>query len=566
MEVKILKNFKPNVKDYSREIQRVKLGGGYVADNMEKFLPYLNFLRSVIIATPMGSGKNTFIEKLFCENPATKKMRLLYVSNRCMLDREIKKRISEKLGIYPHIDAMGLGDIDDFGNITVLTYQALAHRLRDLNWCKQFDMAVFDECHFFCSDATFNKECGHVLRKIPKSFDTAIRIYMTATVDIVLPYIVDAECNELAKLRWSKRNLPNTEYAKKVLQNCFDNDSTRNLVWDEMAYALEYPVPLVFEQTADFSYINLRFLFEEKDIIKTINSSKFKSLVFVDDKEYGENLAETIDADFVDADSKYKITNGSNVLNDLISSHKLNRNLISTSVLCNGINIKDPTLKNIFIRSDDKSTFIQMLGRKRVKKGEKVNVYVIMPSKTTISRRLNSTKRILSYISMSKENSVDFMNMLTRNLEMYTTVKDLVFTYNNSYSFDFMTEEMFRRSSYNYENVLKMIDDENCERYCKTICDWLNITFEPSMIIRDDKIKSEFLAWLEGYVNRELDEEALIEFSTKFHNYAKMVYKDSYTGRSDRISKYKALNGSFKKLGLEYYFEFKDSIYVLVCK
>lgn len=564
MKVKFLKNFKTNTTGFSHEIQRVKFDGGYVAENMENFLSYLNPLRAIVLATPMASGKNTFVEKLYCENPATQKMRLLYVSNRCILDREIKRRISNKLGLYPHIDTMGLSDIDVFGNITVMTYQSLVRRLHDLNWCKQFDMAVFDECHFLCADATFNKDCGYLLRKIPQLFMTAIRIYMTATVDVVLPYIVDVECNKYAKLRWIKRHLPNSEYTKNILENCWDNDLVRKLILDEAVYTREYPVPLVFEQAADFSYVNLKFLFDEADLIKTIKSSKCKNLVFVDNKEYGEDLARKIDADYVDADSKYKISTDNDVLNKIIDTQKLERNLVSTSVICNGINIKDPDLKNIFIRCDDKSTLIQMLGRKRVKNGEKVNVFVIVPNKATVLYRLNNAKRILSYVNLSKENGKEFMKMLISNSEMYTAVKALIHVCDDMCYFDWMTVEMFRRNCYNYEKICEMLDGGNCELYCKFVCSWLNITFDPQMIIRDDATRTEFFVWLESCVNQELDDKKLTEFSKKFHDYAKDVYKDTYKGRDDRIYKRNALNGFFEKIGLDYYFEFKDSKSILM--
>lgn len=54
-------------------------------------------------------------------------------------------------------------------------------------------MPFFDECHYFSSDALFSDTSDRLLWSIPMIFRESIRIYMTATVNAVLPLICAAE-------------------------------------------------------------------------------------------------------------------------------------------------------------------------------------------------------------------------------------------------------------------------------------------------------------------------------------------------------------------------------------
>lgn len=63
--------------------------------------------------------------------------------------------------------------------------------------------------------------------------------------------------------------------------------------------------------------------------------------------------------------------------------------LITTSVLDNGFSIEDDNVKNIVICTDDKTEFLQELGRKRINKdkGETVNLYIRVVTKEALKLR-----------------------------------------------------------------------------------------------------------------------------------------------------------------------------------
>lgn len=80
--------------------------------------------------------------------------------------------------------------------------------------------------------------------------------------------------------------------------------------------------------------------------------------------------------------------------------------IITTAILDNGINIKDERVRNIVISAYDKIEFIQMLGRQRIKKGGKVNLYIrAFPKKTFLG--------LIRYTEKNIQFMVDFYRYTT---------------------------------------------------------------------------------------------------------------------------------------------------------
>ena len=98
-----------------------------------------------------------------------------------------------------------------------------------------------------------------------------------------------------------------------------------------------------------------------------------KWLLFVDDKNLGKELAKQLGKEkvvFISAENK-RDRDQSDTVSEIVVNEKSNKQyLIATSVLDNGINLKDCQLRNIILMADTETEFIQMLGRKR-KDGER---------------------------------------------------------------------------------------------------------------------------------------------------------------------------------------------------
>lgn len=82
---------------------------------------------------------------------------------------------------------------------------------------------IFDEAHYFYSDACFNSHLDQLLWKLPDLFSRAYRLYLTATPGAVLPDICAAEQSNLktcGQCRFCHR-----DRAGKLLMYQFPNHS-----------------------------------------------------------------------------------------------------------------------------------------------------------------------------------------------------------------------------------------------------------------------------------------------------------------------------------------------------
>lgn len=105
-----------------------------------------------------------------------------------------------------------LRKINEYGPITIITYQQLQWYLANTEFCNSIDYAVLDEAHYFTSDASFSTLTGSLLYQIPQKFAETVRIYMSTTIDEILPYICAAECHTRVCERWKLRFLTNRNY------------------------------------------------------------------------------------------------------------------------------------------------------------------------------------------------------------------------------------------------------------------------------------------------------------------------------------------------------------------
>ena len=86
----------------------------------------------------------------------------------------------------------------DFGPVKIMTLQALDLFLaaaQGKEYAKEVSVLVIDEVHYFTADVAFSPNAARLLKTIPQSFNNAIRIYMTATLDDVLRPIAEAEAD-----------------------------------------------------------------------------------------------------------------------------------------------------------------------------------------------------------------------------------------------------------------------------------------------------------------------------------------------------------------------------------
>lgn len=357
----------------------------------------------VLISAQTGKGKNYFITHKLREYARNQGKSILYISNRVALDYQQKQELAELTGEKYNLNKQddSLEVCERFSNVTVITYHKLIKLFQTElpSWFDNFDYVVIDECHFFYSDAYFNSYTGYLLEQIAHRFQNSVRIYMSATFDDVLEPIryweVQAHSKETAGA-----HVPG--YDKDTLiEKSFDEEE-----FDQNVFAYEFP--------RDFSNYQCFYFSELEQISEKISSSDRaeKWIIFVTSKAEGKQLCKALNsftensgpeiAEYIDSlsrnDDDFK---AQWIWNQLKKNGKFDcRVLVTTSVLDNGFSIKDPDVKNIVICSDDKTEFLQELGRLRIKKGDKVNLFIRKLDKKANARRKQVYERNLHFFKI----------------------------------------------------------------------------------------------------------------------------------------------------------------------
>lgn len=277
---------------------------------------------------------------------------------------------------------------------------------RDRGIIKRCDYVVCDECHYFLADAFFNT-------RVQKSFDFLMDMYyystlifISATIERVMESIetkIVALFNERF-IRWNDDLEDEWMYkksGKKRSLGAYMEIVERNGGFFKTYEECEargggptVPHKRIYSYHRELKgHINVHYFKVEDDLVPLITDGTYsgKWLVFVADKKKGKELSENIGAKmkkkpvYIDSDLLSEMKYGelkddpaykevSNIRRSGMFGCDV---LITTSVLDNGVNIKDPDVKNIVLMTDDEVEFKQMLGRKRfLSEDETIEVFI----------------------------------------------------------------------------------------------------------------------------------------------------------------------------------------------
>ena len=173
-----------------------------------------------------------------------------------------------------------------------------------------------------------------------------------------------------------------------------------------------------YTDCSDYSHVKPVYFHKYEDLIQEIEASNSqKWLVFVDNEYQGKRFLEELinegieDVGFL---SRYEIDHNEEskaVYDDIVTYESYEcRILITTSVLDCGINICDPKVKNIVIACDNKTGFLQMLGRKRIEQDEELRLFIKVYDFHIIYHRLRYFNTLLKkLITFSLKNEIRCM-------------------------------------------------------------------------------------------------------------------------------------------------------------
>jgi superfamily II DNA or RNA helicase len=170
----------------------------------------------------------------------------------------------------------------------------------------------------------------------------------------------------------------------------------------------KYKTMLFYHYKRNYDYLNAHTYSRIEELCEVIIRSVEKNgkwLIFIDDKEKCQKLKETLEkkakelkADITNGSSKERLIYAvsANSKDDtryksVIENERLGNDisvLITTSVLDNGVNFRD--IDNVVIADISRAKCIQMVGRARVDKDKRVNLYVKRPSASDLKKRIDA--------------------------------------------------------------------------------------------------------------------------------------------------------------------------------
>ena len=328
----------------------------------------------IFISAGTGRGKNTFIKKELLKSCGSQKV-VIFENRQSLMQQQIIDVISLK---YQDLSEENMVIFGSYRNIMMISYQCAALKClyQDTNFLDFFSHArylIFDEAHYILDDAPYNKGISFFVQTFLESpFPAATKIFMSGTMEEVYEYVQllnafpeePIDINEEKKLLDEKGSNNNPHKLIRDLQHCQSPNSILSL-------------------PTDYSYIEPYQYKKTEDICTEISKSPSyeKWLIFVKSIEDGAKLKGKLDVVcngsvcFLSSENKKKDENAE-IYNRLILECKFDcRVLIATTVIYNGINIKDDAVKHIVLPFTSMSVTKQLLGRKRMTENETVKTY-----------------------------------------------------------------------------------------------------------------------------------------------------------------------------------------------
>ena len=276
---------------------------------------------NILIDAQTGIGKSHF----FLHRLPIYFSSILILSNRTLL-KSSNEKVSSK-------------------EIKCMNYQALENMPSEkmIKILGQFEVIVFDECHYFFKDSEFNKSTDSVL-DYALAESSQIKIFASATPE---------------PLRYSGIN-----------------------------FKYEYYIP------RKYKYINKIIFFSElSDIMDDLLKTKHKSFIVSGNSIDAYDMQRSYPSKVSFLCSKQNILHqrvDKDLEKMLVEKNKFSKHiLVATTVLDNGFSLIDTRIKNVVITLADKISIIQGLGRKRTKGTEKINLYLQIPTDNIINKILH---------------------------------------------------------------------------------------------------------------------------------------------------------------------------------
>lgn len=475
-----------------------------------------------LICAPPGMGKTTLACEELLPRALSRGRNILFLVNRVALATQLKRKVLGLIDpeVSEYLSEKGLRKLDRYKNICVLTYHSLPafiKRPENAEWVRNVQYVVADEIHVVTSDSSFNYFCGYYLKLLTQKFQHAIRVYMTATEwDMLLPLAYAEKQNYLDAMRLVDPFLG----PRKFIRYHFSADYRR--------------------------HIDLHFFSGMEDILQRIDERPSERwILFMASKKEGRELAKQLKgrAVYLDADSK-----DTEAWAKLLQNSRYGEQvLITTAVLDCGVNIIDPTVRNLAIFTDDRTQLIQMMGRKRFSHpDERVNLFVYDIDEKTVSRRYQEGEALCQLLERYEQSRSEDCAKMAQEFWLNQQEPSLRHYFGLSNGHLVPNEVAFfalKRKMNFYRALL-----EGNMTFREAVRGWLGLPAEevPKAHEEDHCLEAKLEAFCEAHLDQDLTEEEISYFREMVIRIADQV--GSIKTRPDRLDSIgrEALN---KRLG-----------------
>lgn len=541
----------------------------------------------IFIDAPTGSGKTTFILKTLLPYFCALKKKILYLVNR----RILKKQIQEMISYLPHAQTTA---------ITVELYQKIEKKITEsafsfdekegmktygydyskLQELSVYDCVVCDECHYFLTDSNYNTNTVFSFQWIRDTFWNKGCIFMSATIREVQSYIEEKnpfkydEAKEYIETPYYEIPKYKTDTGNLLHDIEIQRGESAIIDWRVKRYKIT-----PYQADRNYDYIkdtNIRIIKEREEIINLVAEGDHKWIIFIDNINYGKRLESAIkrklresikETAYGSIDDKVRMIS-SGYKRDQKSTEEVDRIirtsvplakiLIVTSVLDNGINIKDIDVRNIILFADTETEFIQMLGRKR-KDTHQIQLYIYGYNHNHFCRRLqqlNKAKKMAdrywrevadnidalkkaddnNSLSWAKEPNkgrvfecerkcIEFqhkelMQELMNNYIQFDDVKKVFTGYDGKWLLNLLSLHNIENLIRHYLDIIEKFENEGEDAFVREQLRWLGKTGEVAEKIireskqdREEKSRERVRALLEKIKERQMIKEEYIKYT-----------------------------------------------------
>lgn len=329
---------------------------------------------------------------------------------------------------------------------------------------------------------------------------------------------------------------------------------------------------------SNFEHVKLHFFYEWGSIVQAINDegSIDKWLIFVPEIKDGEELKKKIERPTDFMHSEIKGDDKESFL-ELIRTQKFKKDvLISTTFLYNGVSFKDKNLKHIVVDFVNKTDVLQMLGRKRCKPNEEVDLYIRVPTKSDMKKYYDLSKKKLDMVRQYKRSPWQFFR---DNWNKKGIDEDFLQVFGAPYDYTGTAISMSEYAPYKlgievgiYEHFIDRVGNSDSE-FEKEVCSWFGkeyseeMKFDETLIELRSRVSREIQDALKKYIYKspfpKSEDQKILGIVKKIIGKKAKVLDIDFRGKYE-ASRFKAdMNNLFKKLSIPYYLKLDNTKYIL---